>query len=206
MIAKPAVSFLKTYDDAHRLSTISHILTCVTDNVHYPDVNPPLSVLNTACDEYGTAIFNAADGGKMLNTIKYQKRQALCVLIRQLANYVASACQGDLMVLQSSGFPTHKTERSRVGALQPPGNLKVVNGWHEGELDASASPRKGASIYNWQVCTAADPTIVVQTAQTTGASNTFTGLTPGVKYLIQINAGGAAGASDWSNPIPRMAM
>ncbi len=61
-------------------------------------------------------------------------------------------------------------------------------------------------IYNWRLSTAANPSAVVQSAQTTAASNTFTGLTPGVVYNVEANAVGAAGPSDWSAPVPQMAV
>jgi hypothetical protein len=38
------------------------------------------------------------------------------------------------------------------------------------------------------------------TGQSTAASYTFSGLTPGVAYTIAGNAVGAAGPSNWSNP------
>jgi hypothetical protein len=39
-----------------------------------------------------------------------------------------------------------------------------------------------------------------------GEQNTFTGLTPGVVYNVEANAVGAVGPSDWSAPVPQMAM
>ena len=87
--------------------------------------------------------------------------------------------------------------------LPAPGGLVVTLGARTGELDASATPLAGAATYNWQVTTEADPTVVVQSAQTTAASNTFDGLTPGVIYNVQVNAAGAAGPSDWSAPVPQ---
>ena len=50
------------------------------------------------------------------------------------------------------------------------------------------------------------PMVVVQSSQTTAASNTFDNLTPGVVYYIQANAVGSAGPSDWSDPVPHMAI
>ena len=41
------------------------------------------------------------------------------------------------------------------------------------------------------------PTFIRQT-QTTAASNTFDGLTPGQIYNVQLNAVGTAGTTDWS--------
>jgi hypothetical protein len=124
--------------------------------------------------------------------------------MRQLASYVQVACKGDLAVLLSSGFPIQKPQRSPIGVLPAPAGLTVTLGNRSGELDASAAPVPGAAIYNWRVTTAAAPNVVVQTAQTTAASNTFEGLTPGVVYNVQVNAVGSAGPSDWSDPVPQM--
>jgi hypothetical protein len=46
----------------------------------------------------------------------------------------------------------------------------------------------------------------VQSAQTTAASNIFGNLTPGVAYNVQANVVGAAGPSDWSDPVSHMVM
>ena len=50
--------------------------------------------------------------------------------------------------------------------------------------------------YNWRVTASLAPNAVIQTAQTTAASNTFVGLTPGVAYNIEVNAVGSAGPSN----------
>jgi len=44
------------------------------------------------------------------------------------------------------------------------------------------------------------------TGQSTAASYTFSGLTPGVAYTIACNAVGAAGPSNWSNPASQIAV
>ncbi len=41
--------------------------------------------------------------------------------------------------------------------------------------------------------------------QGTAASFTFTGLTPGVSYVVEVNAVGSAGPSDWSSPVSLIA-
>jgi chitodextrinase len=123
--------------------------------------------------------------------------------MRQLANYVASACNGDMTNLLLSGFPTQKPTRQPVGVLPPPSNVTLTQGDRSSEVVAKASPVFGASLYTWTL-TSATPGAAVQTAQTTAARDTFTGLTPGATYSITVNAIGTAGASDWSNPASLM--
>ena len=76
----------------------------------------------------------------------------------------------------------------------------VVQGPVTGSLAAASSPVYGASSYNWSVALESAPDTDVQTAQTTGARTLFTGLIPGKIYSISLNAVGAAGVSDWSDP------
>jgi hypothetical protein len=54
------------------------------------------------------------------------------------------------------------------------------------------------------VTTATTPTVIVQSAQRTAASNIFDNLTPSVVYNVEANDVGSAGPSDWSDPVPQM--
>ena len=75
----------------------------------------------------------------------------------------------------------------------------VTQGAVTGSITVAAPPVYGASSYNWSVALDSAPEVDVQTAQTTGARATFSGLTPGKVYLVSLNAVGAAGVSDWSD-------
>jgi hypothetical protein len=44
------------------------------------------------------------------------------------------------------------------------------------------------------------------TGQSTAANYTFSGLTPGATYTCAVNAVGAAGPSNWSNPVNQIAV
>jgi hypothetical protein len=201
MIVKPSVNFLKTNADSALLGTTGGILSGMTGNPNFPNPSPALPALASALNDFSTALANAADGGKTLTLIKNNRRAALATLLRELAAYLQVACKGDLTMLLSSGFPIQKPRRQPVGALPVPKHITVTIGQRSGELDASMSPIAGASTYNWRVTTAAAPETVVMSWQTTAASNTFTGLTPGEVYRVQANAVGAAGPSDWSVPV-----
>ena len=105
--------------------------------------------------------------------------------------------------LLTRGYPTQKTARTPVGVLPSPAET-VKLGARSGDLAAKVEPLYGASTYNGRVAIASSPATQVQTSQTTAARNTFTGLTPGVVYLVTVNAVGAAGPSDWSDPATQM--
>ena len=206
MIIKPSIQFINTDSDALFITDTQIILTDMTGNASYPTPAPALAAVTTALNEFITALANAADGGITLTSIKNDKRAALVALLRNLANYVQVTCNGDLTVLLSSGFPIQKPQRSPIGVLPAPVNLVVSLGELSGQLNAVVPPVFGASVYNWRLMATNAPTVVLQTAQTTAGRTTFTGLTPGVAYTAQVNAVGAAGLSDWSQPVSKMAV
>jgi hypothetical protein len=206
MIVKPSVSLLTADSDSVLVTDTENIVTSMTGNASFPTPSPTILEVTAAKDAFVTALADAAKGGVTLTAIKNAKRAALVALLRQLASYVQVTCNGDLTVLLSSGFPIQKPQRNPVGVLPAPSILKVSFGARTGELVASAAPVFGAAIYNWRVTTESAPDVVVQTAQTTAASNTFTGLTPGVVYKLDANVVGSAGPSDWSNPVSQMAV
>jgi hypothetical protein len=148
---------------------------------------------------------DAAGGGTLLTSVKNDKRAILVALLRQLASYVQVTANGDMSVLLSSGFPIQKPQRQPIGVLPAPLNLTVTLGSRTCELHANAAPVAGAAIYNWRLTTAAAPTVVVHSAQTTAANNTFADLTAGVVYNTSVNAVGSAGTGNWSDVVPQMA-
>jgi hypothetical protein len=208
MIVKPSISFLNDDSDAQLIADVGSIIAGLTGNASYTTPAPALAAVTTALNAFTTALadIDSAGGGVTLTATKNDRRADLVALMRELASYVQVTCKGDLTVLLSSGFPIQKPQRNPIGVLPPPSNLTVTLGSHSGELDAAASPVFGAAVYNWRISTAANPSAVVQSAQTTAASNSFTGLTPGVVYNVEANAVGAAGPSDWSAPVPQMAV
>jgi hypothetical protein len=198
-IVKPATSWLNTDSDALLANDVNVILVAMAANVSiYPTPSPTLTVIQGVLTSFNAAVAKAAVGSKADTTYKNNQRLVLAGMVRQLASYVTVACKGDMMNLLLSGFPTQKPERQPIGPLPAPGSLMLAHGSLSGELDAWTNPVFGAGTYNWKL-QPATPGAAAITAQTTAASNTFTGLTPGVKYTCTVNAVGAAGPSDWSN-------
>jgi hypothetical protein len=199
MVIKPAISFLTADSDPLLASDGQTIVTALTDNLSYPNPSPALPVVQAAVDAFNVAIANAAKGGTELTAIKNAKRAELVALLRQLALYVSATCGGDLAKLLSSGYPVQKPTRTPVGPLPAPVTPVVTQGNLSGSLDAATTPMAGAVSYGWRVALASAPDVDVQTMQTSAASTEFDGLTPGLAYIVEVNALGAAGTSDWSN-------
>jgi len=206
MIVKPYISFLNTDNDAQLITRTGGILSAMNDNPSYPVPSPALAGITTALEDFTAAVSAAVDGGKALNAVKRAKRAALVALLRQLASYVQVTANGNLAVLMSSGFPAQKTQRQPIGVLPPPANVTLTFGARSGELRGTASPVAGAAIYNWQLSTAAAPSVVLQTMQTTASNAVFPGLTPGVTYNAMVNVVGSAGPSGWAGPASQIAV
>ena len=199
MVIKPAISFLRTHNDAALVTEAKTILSSLTDNSAYPSPSPALAAIITATNDFSAAISNAADGGVTLTAIKNAKRQALSALLRHLAGYVHMACNGDMAALLSSGFPIQKPTRTPAGILPAPATPALHTGSRSGDLAATTSPVANGSSYNWRVALASAPNDYVQEVQTTAARITFSGLTPGQVYAVDVNVFGSAGPSDWSD-------
>ena len=84
--------------------------------------------------------------------------------------------------------------------------ITLTNGVNPGDMIAVTAPIYGAGSFNWQIAAASAPTVMLQTAQTLGGRVTFSGLTPGVVYNVQVNAVGSAGTSAWSGVFSLMAV
>jgi hypothetical protein len=200
MIVKPATSWITTNTVTLFMNNSSVVVLSLTNNADiYKTPSPTLPVVQAALDELSADQAATADGGHSATVKRDNSRLVLANLMRQLASYVSVACNGDLHSLILSGFPPQKTTRTPVGILPAPQGLVLKQGALSGTLIVKANPVFGASTYNW-TCTANTPGAVPITSQTTAASCTFSGLTPGMAYTIAVNAVGAAGPSNWSNP------
>lgn len=206
MIVKPALQWLNKSSDPVLINTTGIILTKMAENVAvYPVPSPTLATVQTALNDFSAGVSATGDGGPPTTAIKNDRRRALVVLLRQLAAYVGVACQGDMVNLLLSGFPTHKAVRQRIGVLAAPDNVMLTWGVREGDLVGRTNPVPGAVMYNWRL-QANTPGAEPIESHSTAANYSFTGLTPGVIYTLDVNVKGTAGASDWSNPVSVMAV
>ena len=199
MNIKPAIGFLTADGQAPFAEKVTTILEHLKINAHYPAPTPTLAVVQTAFDTYKVAAAEAVQGGRDNTAIRNSRRAELVAVLRQLASYVNGTANENLDVLLSSGFPVQKPVRTPIGPLPAPAAPVITQGAVTGTITAAAPPVYGASSYNWSVALETAPDVEVQTAQTTGAREEFSGLTPGKVYLVSLNAVGAAGVSNWSD-------
>lgn len=177
----------------------------LTGNAAYPTPPVTLANLETARADFEQKIADASSGGPPATAAKNNSRQVLLGMLRQIAAYVQMNCNNDMAALLSSGFQAMSTNRASL-PLEKPVGLQIDNG-NTGELVASVTPVKNTSLYEGRIKLQSSgewqPSIFTGDSQ----HITFTGLTPGVVYTIQVRAlGGSTGQSDWSDPSSHMAM
>jgi len=200
MIVKPAIQWINSDSDALFLNDSNVVLTAMADNVAiYTNPVPPLPAIQTALDNLSAGIAAMVNGGQPATITKNNLRLVAANLMRQLASYVTVACKGDMANLILSGFPPQKPVRTPVGPLPQPQGLTVSHGAQLGQLVVKVNPVFGAANYNYRL-TPNTPGATPVIEQDTASTHTFSSLTAGVNYKLEVSALGAAGPSDWSNP------
>lgn len=169
----------------------------LTSNPSYTTPFPTLATVTAAIDNLDAANNAAIGGGRVDISARKAARAELVSLMRQLAAWVQAHCQNDPTILLSSGFQMTKTPEP-IGPLPAPDAPLLRHGMVSGTLKARVRKVKGASAYNWRIALATAPVVYVETAQTTASRYLFENLTPGQIYLVQTNALGSVGESNWS--------
>lgn len=175
-----------------------NVVIQMTNNLNFPKPSPDLTDVTAAIDRLVLLAQTALDRSRQAIIDRNLAHSALLALMRPLAAYVQSQCQNNLSILNSSGFEAVKAP-TPIGDLPTPKTPIVVHAKLSGMINCRTGKINGAYAYNWRVALASAPTVDVQTAQTAGSRHAFKGLTPGQTYLVQVNALGALGISNWSD-------
>ena len=191
--------------DAALSARVSEIITCMTGNANFTTPKPSLAQMQTALDEFSTAVATAVSGSLLQKAIKNDKRQELIDLVHKLSYYVLFMAEGDETVARSSGFTIAKVYSSSADIDKPYG-LKLQNGLNDGELVLSFLKVKGAKSYIYQF--APDPIAddtVWQAQSGTTSKVTLKGLKTCTKYWCRVVAIGVRGQAVTSDVVGRVA-
>ncbi len=141
---KAIISFAKTKD--HELTdTAQAIANKMTNNLNFSSPTISLIDLQAAIAAYSSALVQAADGSKADTATKNACRLTLENDLSTLGTYVNLIAEGDVVKLQSSGFPLSKLPEP-IGILEAP-ILTVHYGDNPGEMAIEISPIPKASGY-----------------------------------------------------------
>ena len=189
--ARIAIDSLARISNANLIATSERIQVAMHGNANYPAPVPPLSDIAAAHDSFAAAV-SSGIGGAHAVADRRQKRTQLVVLLRSLALYVQQTCNGDPVILLSSGYPVRRAPQP-AGLLSAPANLRLARGKLSGQLKARCNADTRVSSYQWRYASAAAPTAWIVLDPTARASIVLDGLIAGTVYTVQVRAVGSAG-------------
>lgn len=174
-------------------------LNATDGNTYFTSLAAAVTACRTSFDAYLIAKSNASQGGIDLIGLRNTARAELVTLLRSLLSNINGIANGNLDTLLSCGFPLRSNNRTPIGPLPTPASPTMGLGPTTGTLKASVPTVYGAALYTARLALASTPSVYLQTKQQTGSRFLFEALTPGEVYNVEVNAIGAAGASDWSD-------
>ena len=201
--ARVSLSFAKKID-TDLIAFTKNVITLTTGNAQYPNPLPSLATLTTTVNDYESKVHEALNGGKIEIATRNAARLDILAMLRQLASYVQTHCDADLLALLTSGFDAVRAP-SPAGILPAPSNPRLMLTGKSGELWFKFDRVTNAVNYSIQVATSANGPW--QDYDLSTASRVLIdALTPGQVCWARSCANGSAGASEWSAPISAMAI
>ena len=178
-----------------------NIVRMMTGNVHFPDPEPGLEVMEDACDALAVAThvanFSRGRQDRMARDLAYDHLRAL---LRGMGGYVQSVSHGDAAIIMSAGFDIkRKVQPSQE--LPPPQRVVALRTEHPGVLVVRWGGVKNRKFYMVQV-NEHDPEVasVWSTLAVTGYNQVrVEGLVSDRAYFFRVVAIGAKGESPVSD-------
>ncbi len=183
-----------------------NIVTGMTDNPAFTDPEPPLADVTAkkVAMEAKYAEVQAADANcAMLRVELKQLEYEHDVALTALCTYGQNACGNDPAVLASANIPLAATP-TPVGILPAPANVRARTLQAQKSKISWSRPRGAASFIGECAQSADGPYTQIYVG--TKASMVSEDETPGTLYWFRVAAVGAAGRSDWSDPISKRAV
>ena len=181
------------------------IIKGLTDNPAFP--NPPvdLKTLQAAVDGLSAALAAQVHGGMAATAEKKNRQADLILIMRKLKHYVEDNCGNDIAVLLSSGFQSAASTRHRAPIANP--SILGIDRGNSDELMLKVTPIARAKCYEVRsavVSSDSVPGLWQPAGLFTSSRITIGNLVPTTTYVFQVRAVGAAGNTEWSNPVSRM--
>jgi hypothetical protein len=134
------------YSDSALIVKAQEIITHMTNNPRFSKPVPAIADITKNCADFEASVAIAQSGSKTDTAIKNQKREVLENALGNLGLYVQANGNNDESTLLSSGFDLKK-DKSPVGTLPKPENLKIMPGNGSGTLKVSVNSIDGADSY-----------------------------------------------------------
>lgn len=133
MYKPKAITCFKDVKDNDLNEKTTTILTKMTNNPDFKNPVPKLTVVQAALQAYLDALAKCPQGTKQDIAIKNNKKALLESELSHLGNYVNSIAEGNLVILDGSGFPISKPH-APIGLLTAPEYLILSPGPNPGEV------------------------------------------------------------------------
>ena len=163
-----------------------------------------MAALQTLITTYNTKLVAKASRASADTVAFRAARAALEPALSRLGNYVNDVAQGDVNIVELSGFPSYSTASpSLTGAPPAPQNLRLSRGSVAGSILARYKPQLQPSTNEVQINTGSvDTPADWHTAGIfKGQTAEITGLTPGARVWVRVRTVGLKGVmGDWSDP------
>ena len=178
------------------------VITGLTNNPAFPAPTVDLNAVRAAANDLKSAIAAQAHGGTTATAEKNNKQEALIKLLFKLKHYVEDNCENDLAVLLSSGFQAAVATRDRSPLANP--SILGIDRGNSDELILKVTPITRARCYEVQLAVVGAgsvPGAWQQAGLFTSSRMTIGKLVPTMTYVFQVRAVGAAGNTEWSDPV-----
>lgn len=209
MKPKLIVSFSRYTEDAFQAKA-GLIIASLTGNAHYPEPWAPqvgtLAQLDAALVGYRASYVDSVTRDTRKIRARAEARDLLTEMLQILAPYLEMMAEGDIKVLESTGYDL-RAEPSRNGTstdpLPAPAGLKVTHGRSSGELAVRVAKLSGAVSYEVALSQGdGGPSAEWRHAKTSasGARIVLEHLPPGQTFWVRVRAVGSAGPGLWTEP------
>ena len=191
----------KKYRDLKLLSKAGNISGQMTNNDHFPDIEPKLDELKAKTKSYESSIINSKQGGRLTTVLKRNCRRDLEACLQELAAYVQLVSKGDAAVIYSAGFDVHK-KTARVGQLDKVQNVRIDVGSMRGSALVTCDRVDSALFYVFEYCEAPLTANNVW-IQVSGSKRKMLieGLTSGKEYCFRVAAARTHPSRIWSEVV-----
>lgn len=188
-----------------KITFYRNVVASMTGNAAFTNPTVALPAFTTQIDLVEEKANNVAAARTALLMAEWELQQqtdTLDTMGRSLAAYVEGASMGNPATVESSGFSI-TAPRTPVGMLPAPTNLRATLG-QEGTCGLRWDRDRGAQ--SWVAQCAPSPSGPwTEIYMGTRARCLATSLTSGSQYWFRVQAIGAAGPSDWSDPTTKRA-
>jgi len=181
------------------LALMRNVVAKMTGNAFFATPAVKLVDLTAKADALEVAIEAATYGSRSSKLARNQLLREGGAMLTMQANYVRATCEGDALMLDSSGFPLAK-QHDPLPPPQPPGDLKVVRTLEVGVLKVQWKAMRGTMVYYVEM--QEEGTTPWTRILTTGrVKHVISDLTTGKEYSFRVQVLGKNGLSGMSETV-----